>query len=217
MKRVIFYFDGFNFYNGLKDMCVKEPQWKNYYWIDLFKFCRQFVHEHEGSILTQVKYFTAPPQNALKRSKQSAFLSANKLINGDKFISYPGHYTTKEVNCHASCKQTFTVPEEKCTDVSLALNIIMDCVDDIVDTVVLITADSDQIPTIKMLKAKFPSKKLKIYFPPCRNSTDIRNQVGQVVFLENHEDKFKVAKMPGEVTDGNKKYTRPSEWKAKSI
>lgn len=198
-------------------MCFKEPQWKNYYWIDLFKFCSQFVHEHEGSMLAQVKYFTAPPQNALKRSKQSAFLNANTLVNGSLFSSYSGHYSKKEVECFAECKKTFTVLEEKCTDVSLALNIVMDYVENIVDTIVLVTADSDQIPTIKMLKAKFPSKKLKVYFPPCRNSTEIRKHIGQVVFLENHEDKFMAAKMPGEVTDGNKKYIRPPEWSAKSI
>ena len=214
MKRVIFYFDGFNFYNGLKDSAEKEVKWKNYYWIDLFKFCQQFVFNHEGSELIAVKYFTAPPQNTQKRSRQSAFLSANKLLNGEKFIVYQGHYTNKVVECFATCKQKFNVPEEKCTDVSLALNILIDCVEDFVDTIVLVTADSDQIPTIKMLKSKFPNKKLKVYFPPSRNSTDIRNQVGQVVYLENHEDKFKLAKMSVEVTDGNKKYTRPTEWKS---
>lgn len=214
MKRVIFYFDGFNFYNGLKDSAEKEDKWKNYYWIDLVKFCQRFVFPHEGNELVAVKYFTAPPQNPQKRSRQSAFLSANKLLNGEKFIVYQGHYTTKEVECFAICKQKFSVPEEKCTDVSLALNILMDCVDNIVDIIVLVTADSDQIPTIKMLKSKFPHKKLKVYFPPSRNSTDIRNQVGQVVFLENHEEKFITAKMPGEVTNGIKKYTRPPEWKS---
>ena len=213
MKRVIFYFDGFNFYNGLREMCDKQPQWRNYYWIDLVKLCNQFVFE--GSELVAVKYFTAPPQNKLKQSKQSAFLSANKLINGGKFVTYTGHYINKDLQCNASCKGTFTVPEEKCTDVSLALNILMDCVEDVVDTVVLVTADSDQIPTIKMLKEKFPNKKLKAYFPPCRNSHDIRTKLGQVVFLENHEEKFKNARMPGEVSDGTKKYTRPAEWKAK--
>ena len=213
MKRVIFYFDGFNFYNGLKEHCRLFPNWLEYYWIDLFKFCQQFVHEHEGSKLMEVKYFTAPPQNIQKRTRQSAFFGANKLINGDKLTIYNGHYTSKEIECFALCKQKFNVPEEKCTDVSLALNIILDCMEDKVDTIVLVTADSDQIPTIKMIKSKFPGKKLKVYFPPSRNSADIRRQVGQVVFLENHEDKFKAAKMPGEVKVDDKKYTRPPEWK----
>jgi len=213
MKRVIFYFDGFNFYNGLKDMCVVDPKWKNYYWIDLFKFCQQFVYEHEGSKLTTVKYFTAPPKNEQKRNRQSAFLGANKVMNGDKFVIYAGHYAWKDVECFATCKQKFSIPEEKCTDVNLALNILLDCVEDKVDTIVLITADSDQVPTIKMIKSKFPKKKFKVYYPPLRKSADILAQVGQVVFLENHEDKFKAAIMPFEVSDGNKKYTRPVEWK----
>jgi hypothetical protein len=37
--------------------------------------------------------------------------------------------------------------------------------------------------------------------------------MANVVFLENHEDKFKNAKMPRIVTDGVKTYTRPEEWK----
>jgi uncharacterized LabA/DUF88 family protein len=213
MKRVIFYFDGFNFYNGLKEKANRDLQWKNYYWIDIFKFCKQFVFEHEGSELVAVKYFTAPPQNTIKRSRQSAFLNANKLINGDKFVVFNGHYINKDVICQASCKQNFKMPEEKCTDVNLALNMLIDCIEDNVDTIVLITADSDQIPTIKLLKSKYPTKKLKVYFPPCRQSIDIRNQVGQVVFLENHEDKFKAAKMSTEITNGKLKYTRPLDWK----
>ena len=211
MKRVIFYFDGFNFYNGLKDICKEKPNWKNYYWIDLFKFCSQFVFE--GSELVSVKYFTAPPKNEQKRSKQSALFGANKLLNKDNVLIYTGHYTTMEVECFAKCKQTFTVPVEKCTDVNLALTIISDCIDDLVDTIVLVTADSDQLPTIKMVKQKFPKKKMKVYFPPNRISNDIRGLIGQVVFLENHEEKFKAAMMPGEVILNGKKYTKPKDWK----
>ena len=212
MTRVIFYFDGFNFYNGLKDKTIKDINWKNYYWLDLNKFCNQFLFEHDGQELVAVKYFTAPPKNLSKRSKQSAFLNANKLINQEKFQIFQGHYTDKEIQCFAECKKTFTVPEEKCTDVNLAITILTDCMEDAVDTIILVTADSDQIPTIRAVKNKFPKKKLKVYFPPCRNSTDIRSQVGQVVFLENHEEKFKKAIMPTEVSNETKKYIRPSEW-----
>lgn len=215
MTRVVFYFDGFNFYNGLKDKAAQETNWKNYYWIDLVKFCKQFIFEQDGQELTAVKYFTAPPKNLQKRSKQSAILNANRLINQEKFLIFQGHYTDKEIECFADCKKKFTVPEEKCTDVNLAINILIDCMEDNVDTIVLVTADSDQIPTIRTIKSKFPNKKLKVYFPPKRNSTDIRSNVGQVVFLENHEEKFKKAIMPTEVSDGIKKYTRPTEWKGR--
>ena len=94
----------------------------------------------------------------------------------------------------------------------LPLIYLLDCVDNKVDTVVLITADSDQVPTIQKVKQRFPKIKLKVYFPPQRTSQDINSQISPVVFLENNEDKFKAALMPSKVTDGVKNYTRPEDW-----
>lgn len=82
-QRVTFYIDGFNFYYGLKRTKRNEPQWADYYWIDLVKLCQSFLGE--GQQVEKVIYFTASPLNPEKSSRQSAFLNANKLINGDRF------------------------------------------------------------------------------------------------------------------------------------
>lgn len=214
-KKVVFYFDGFNFYNGLKSYINSNANWKNYYWIDFIKLCSQFISPHDGQVLHKVKYFTAPPINIQKRSKQSALFGANKILNGEKFEVINGNYTDKTIDCQATCKQSFTVPVEKCTDVNLALHIIKDCMDKEVDTVVLVTADSDQVPTIKFIKSLFPKIKVKIYFPPNRNSNELKSIINPVVYLENHEDKFKLSKLPFEVKNETKKYTRPENWKNK--
>lgn len=58
MKRVIFYFDGFNFYHGLRDMCRISKDWKAFYWLDFVAFCREFIVGDQE--LVKVKYFTAP-------------------------------------------------------------------------------------------------------------------------------------------------------------
>lgn len=215
VKKVVFYFDGFNFYNGFKSYINSNPDWKNYYWIDFIKLCSQFVNPHDGQELHKVKYFTAPPINVQKRSKQSALFGANKILNGDKFEVINGHYTDKSIDCHAICKKTFKVPVEKCTDVNFALSIIKDCMDGEVDTVILVTADSDQVPTIKFIKERFPKIKIKLYFPPDRKSNELKGVVNPVVYLGNHEDKFKNAILPYEVENSTKtkKYTRPSNWK----
>lgn len=210
MKRVIFYFDGFNFYNGLKDKSKIEPIWKNYYWLDLVKFCNSFLSQEHN--LIKVKYFTAPPRDDKQRSKQSAFLSANKLLNSDFIEVINGKYLNKEVKCKI-CKSSFIAQEEKRTDVNIALSMIMDCVLDNTDILILISADSDQIPTIQTVLKEFPDKKIKVYFPPERNSTDLLSISKPIVFLGSNELKFKNAIMPTIVTDGIKKYTRPEEWK----
>ena len=208
--RVTFYFDGFNFYNGLKDKSILDRTWKNYYWLDLVKFCNEFLAEEHN--LVKVKYFTAPPSDDLKRSKQSAFFSANKLLNGDLVEIIKGKYQTKEILCKI-CKKIFIGQEEKRTDVNISLNMVMDCVLNKTDILILVSADSDQIPTIQTIKNNFPDKKVKVYFPPQRNSADILSICKPIVFLDDNEDKFKNAVMNTIVTNGIKNYTRPENWK----
>lgn len=211
MKRVIFYFDGFNFYNGLKDKSGKLPHWKNYYWLDLVKFCNEFLDKEEHELI-KVKYFSAPPGDDKKRSRQSAFFSANKLLNGETVEIINGKYQNKEINCK-KCNGVFTGQEEKRTDVNIAVSMIMDCVLDKADILILISADSDQIPTIQTIKSNFPSKKVKVYFPPERSSADILSISKPIIFLGDNESKFKNAVMPTIVTNGLKKYTKPDNWK----
>lgn len=212
-KKVVFYFDGFNFYNGFKSFSITNPEWKKYYWIDFYKFCSQFVYAQDGQELYKVKYFTAPPINQIKRSKQSALFGANLILNSSKFEIINGHYADKYIDCQALCKKTFKVPEEKCSDVNIALSMIADCLDNVVDIIVLVTADSDQVSTIKFIQKRFPHIKTKLYFPPNRKSNDLKSLFKQVVFLENHEDKFKQAMMPSEVRNDLKKFTKPLNWK----
>lgn len=89
----------------------------------------------------------------------------------------------------------------------------MDCVSDSTDTLILITADSDQIPTIQIIKSNFPSKKVKVYFPPERSSADILSISKPVVFLGDNEAKFQKAVMPTIVSNELRKYTKPENWK----
>ncbi|WP_343693550.1 NYN domain-containing protein [Chitinophaga sp.] len=213
MKKVVFYVDGFNFYHGFKSYIDSNSEWRNYYWIDFVNLYSHFVFAHDGHELHSVKYFTAPPSSTSKRSKQSALFGANKILNGEKFEVINGHYSDKFITCKATCKEEFFLPEEKCTDVNLALHIVQDCMAEVVDIVVLVTADSDQLSTIKLLKAKFPKVKVRLYFPPNRRSNELRSEISPVVYLENHEDKFKNAVMPFEVSNEKKKYTRPPDWK----
>lgn len=210
MNRVGFYFDGFNFYNGLKERAVIYPKWKNYYWIDFVALCKEFIQNSE---LVFVKYFTAPPSNNLQRSRQSALFSANRILNPEKFITINGNYQFKKIKCR-KCKSMFEHLEEKRTDVNIAVTMLLDCFNDKVDTLILISADSDQVPNIEAIKTNFPKKNIKIYFPPNRNSAELRSLIHHVVHLENNEDKFKASIMPTKVQVGEKIYTRPETWRS---
>ena len=66
-QRVTFYIDGFNFYYGLRRTKRNEPQWADYYWINMVKLCQGFLGE--GQEVEKVIYFTASPLNPEKRIK----------------------------------------------------------------------------------------------------------------------------------------------------
>lgn len=103
-KRVTFYIDGFNFYFGLKRTKRVAPAWRAFYWIDIVKLCESFLGE--GQTLEKVIYFTASPLSPQKNSRQSAFLNANKLINGNRFEIVRGKYLDKHISV-LTAKVTF--------------------------------------------------------------------------------------------------------------
>lgn len=213
MKRVSFYFDGFNFYYGLKKKAIEDPSWKKFYWLDFVKFCNQFLGPDQK--IEKVYYFTAPPLSIQKQRRQSALLKANKLINNNKFEVVRGKYYKKDITC-SICKGVFQKPEEKRTDVNISVYLIGDCALNKTDNLVVISADSDLVPPINFIKSNFPDKKIKVYFPPKNSSRDLFHASSRkVVYLEKNKYNFTNSVMDDIVynTDKSDRATIPPTWK----
>lgn len=214
--RTTFYIDGFNFYHGIKHARSKlSPKWKDYYWIDLVAFCKQFLSEHHE--LVAVKYFTAPPLDNEKEKRQSALFKANKFLNGDKIEYIKGKYYEKSIRCQGDCKGFFKIYEEKRTDVNISVEIIGDCAFNKTDLIVLISADSDLVPPIEYITKNFPDKKVKIFFPPCRKSTDLMKLVDKVIFLDSNELKFRKSIMNHKIHFEGREVTIPDKWRSDTL
>jgi uncharacterized LabA/DUF88 family protein len=213
-KRVTFYVDGFNFYFGLKRTKKSEPEWKRYYWINIVKLFESFLGE--GQILEKVIYFTASPLSPQKNSRQSAFLNANKLLNGERFEIVRGKYLEKHIIC-PYCKGDIARPEEKKTDVNISVRMIADCVLDKTDTIALVSADSDLVPPVEFIQKHYPQKAIKIYFPPSNYSSDLKDNLlhhrSKPVLLLKNKKRFEFSMMPNIVQNELKKYTIPEKWK----
>lgn len=212
MSRVSFYIDGFNFYFGIKRSYETSAKWGCAYWIDIVKFCESFLSD--GQKLEKVVYFTASPLDPNKSSRQSAFLNANKLLNGDRFEIIRGKYITKTIEC-PHCKFAIPRPEEKKTDVNISVRMMADCVQGKVDSVVLISADTDLIPPLDFIYENCKSIKIKVYFPPSNFSHDIKDfgkaRNIKVKELVNNIDRFFRSKMNDTVGE----FSIPDEWKRK--
>ena len=213
-ERVTFYVDGFNFYYGLRAKKKVDKNWQSAYWIDIVKLFSQFLSPNQT--LEKVIYFTASPLNQDKSNRQGAFLNANKLLNENKFEVVRGKYLKKIIQC-PNCNYAISRPEEKKTDVNVAIRMIGDCVEDKTDVIVLVSGDSDMLPPVEFIQQKYPHKKIRVYFPPTIFSADLKNNIklhkGKVVFLENNFNKFQNSQMPDTITRNGKTYSIPAKWK----
>ena len=122
-------------------------------------------------------------------------------------------YLKKTIRCN-SCKTEIVRYEEKETDVRIATTIIRDIVLDKCDISIIVSADSDLIPAIELIRELKPNHKIFVYFPPKRFSYDLNAKANGTIKLEHHEAKFKNALLPNELTLSNGySIKKPTHWK----
>lgn len=210
-KKVIAYFDGFNYYEALK-----SKKWRYYYWQDLTKFVSYFLKSYQS--LEAVKYFSAIQNDINKASNQDKLFQVNKdnvkfnLILGD----FKKRHKWKRVEC-SSClvKDNYKLEywEEKKSDVALAVHIIRDVALKKCDVIFLFCADSDLTPAIDVVKEINPFIKVITFFPPGLFSYDLKNKSTKSFNLENHEEKFKKSVFENKVKLINGfEIERPQNW-----
>jgi uncharacterized LabA/DUF88 family protein len=158
MRRVVAYIDGFNLYHAIDDL--KQPHLK---WLDLHKLCRDMLRAREH--LTEVHYFSAyatwrPAAYARHREYVKALAQTGVTPCMAKFKEKPRRCSR--------CGATWTSHEEKETDVNIAIKIVEAALTDAFDRAILISADSDLGPALRMARRHRPDKELFIVAPPGR-------------------------------------------------
>jgi uncharacterized LabA/DUF88 family protein len=201
-RRTIVYIDGFNLFHSLKDM-----GWKKYYWLDLIRFSNKLLSEMQ--ILKKVKYFTSRGINDPHGQKrQNTYIEALETFK-DLEIQY-GKFTSDDWGC-SGCGRIQAVNHEKQTDVNIAVSMISDAQDDNFDDAILITADSDQVPTVKYIVSAYSSKRVIVAFPPDRHSLELAPVASKAFHIPRKA--LEESQLPQEVkSKANFILSRPKTW-----
>ena len=223
--RTIAYIDGFNLYFG----CLTRA--KHCKWLDLQALAQRLIHEHDpDSEITQVKYFTAPIKAGLSHygeasciAQQDYLLSLKahcpliEIIEGEFYI-VPGRYHANQHPVNFNERLDVLRPEEKQTDVNIALHMLCDATDGLCEQQVLFSNDSDCAPVLKTVHARHPDMKLGVIAPilevtPQRHpSTELSkscNWTRKSIKQQELED----CQLPEYVLTRKRKITKPSHWK----
>ena len=155
--RSIVYVDGFNLYYG-------SLRGGPYRWLNLEMY---FSHLRPHDKIQKIRYFTAEVMGPAA-DRQAAYLSALATLPLVEVIL--GQFKNKQIkglckDCPLPDPQFFSVPEEKRTDVNIAIWMLHDAHKDLCDRMILVSGDSDLVPVVAMIKAEYPSKEIIVYVP----------------------------------------------------
>ena len=104
--------------------------------------------------------------------------------------------------------------EEKETDVRIATKILSDAYKKRCDIAIIVSADSDLIPPVELIREFNPSQKVYVYFPPNRYSSNLSNLSDGTRKLDGAFNIFKKHILPQKVQLPNGYVIeRPDEWK----
>ncbi len=188
-ERVITYIDGYNLYHGLLDAGLRSSRW-----LDLSHLGTSLLKSDQNLILT--RYFTTRVKGRPEKARrQGAFIDALQA-RGAIEIDF-GHFLSKQVKCR-NCGSTWQKNEEKKTDVNIAVRLLDDAFDDRFDVAVVISGDSDLVPPIEAVRARFPEKRLLVAFPPKRHSSELR-RVADAAFTIS-DRKIRASRLPPTVS-----------------
>lgn len=203
MERVIFFIDGFNLYHAIVG---NNHKYAAYRWLNLEKLCRNFIRKDQ--CIKKIFYFSAFASWMPEKMKRHQIYVRALELNNVKFV--PGKFKTKDKIC-LKCRKTFQTHEEKQTDVNIAIKLFQEAANDTFDTAIVISGDSDLIPSVEAVRETFPAKKVGIIIPIERKAEELKHAAD--FYIKMKEIHLKTAQFPDVVEKDGVKIFKPDEWK----
>jgi len=191
--KVSVYIDGFNLYHAI--LAERDHKLK---WLNMRLLAQSFVGRYE--ILKFVVFFTAIlTWNHEKQKRHKNYIAALKAV-GVEIV---------ESNFKRIGRKNY---EEKQTDVQIALRMYQDAVHGGVDRLILVTADSDQVPTVRAIRERCPYATVTLAAPPGRETA--ARELGSIVHHRTpiSSGRLRTCLLPRDVYDsaGRKVATMPA-------
>lgn len=208
MPRAALYIDGFNLYHPIHRM---GPENNHLKWACLWTLGRNLT-EPKGQKLVKVAFCTAVPslrQNPEKRERHIKFNNAQRA-QGVEVIE--GHYVPESIE-EDGLPTGDTKWTEKQTDLNVALELILDGLNDQYDVALLLSADTDQVATARAFSEHVAplGKTLVGVAPPDRDAPKGYSAF-KIPTIKLKKFDIERCVMPGEIVHNGIMILRPREY-----
>lgn len=220
LKRVACFVDGFNLYHAIDDLNTGRRPCHHLKWLDLRKLAQAFVRP-SSEVVTDIHYFSAyatwiPDAHARHRQYVAALQASCVTVK-------LGQFKAKDRSCR-SCRATWTGHEEKESDVNFAVELLNSSWRNEFDRAIIVTADTDIVPVLQMVKRDHPHLQLTAAIPEKRFGKALALREACHTALRIKESHMLNSLFPEQVVDANgavaatrpAKYSPPPEPTAKS-
>lgn len=122
-----------------------------------------------------------------------------------------GKFKHRDRRC-PNCGKTYRTFEEKQTDVNIALHLFETALEDRFDTAIIVSGDSDLLPSIEAVKSSFPAKRVGVVIPIGRHAEELKHRCDFHIRMK--EKHLRDSEFPDEIELGDdQKLGRPPSWR----
>lgn len=229
IMKTICYVDGYNLYYG----CLKNTTYK---WLDLYQLLTHLLRQQNPDTeIIAVKFFTAPvitkfaTHGDSAQSSQQHYHRALETLYPDSVQIINGYYNAAKSNAMHYLKPPSKLHrvevwnlEEKQTDVNIALTAYRDVVKGNVEQLVFVTNDTDQEPTLKLIREDFAnSVQIGVILPIKENKGDgLKTRPGNQKLSQYADwtrkyiksEELAASQLPAQIPTNKKPITKPNYW-----
>lgn len=173
MRRVSFLIDGFNLYHSVV-AASKDLKGASTKWLNIRSLCSSYLPDFGStSVIESVHYFSALPHYLNDGDKIKRQKDFNKCLESTGVDVQLAKFKGKDVFCNR-CNRFTRIQEEKETDVAIAAKLFELFISGSVDTVALVSGDTDLIPAARTVVHLYSHDSIRFILPYGRSNDEIK-------------------------------------------
>lgn len=205
MPKAAWYIDGFNLYHSLD--LVDET--RAYRWLNLRTLAEKNTRPQDK--IESVTFFTASPKwNSGKVHRHETYCDALRAFGVEVVM---GKFIVVDEECRNDCSAAlkgFKKYSEKRTDVHIALRAYSDAALKGIESLYILTADSDQVPTAEMIKSLRGGRRVTFVSPRSYDISELRHHAN---VTQLGKSSFAGCRLPAKIVrQGHRIIRCPSAW-----